>query len=252
MMEGGRSRPEDIGLQLSTSGALRYLLGQPGRPAAAGGHPVLCFLHGLDEGAPLEITRALTRHGPLSPVTPVKVASEFILVAPQMPQRGDLWHRHAGEVRAVVEAVADEHGGDRSRIFLTGFSFGANGVWDVALDQPGFWSALWAVDPTRAPSRDPRVPVWLSAGELSRRLRDEFIRRLRLEVPADHVPGERVYIDEGLDHVRTATSAYGDDRIYRWLLSRCGPESVQGSSDPKPSASGESPMEKRAENHDRV
>jgi hypothetical protein len=42
-------------------------------------------------------------------------------------------------------------------------------VWDVALGHPGFWSALWAVDPEQAPTHDPQIPVWLSAGELSRR-----------------------------------------------------------------------------------
>lgn len=28
----------------------------------------------------------------------------------------------------------------------------------------------------------------------------------------------RLYQDENLDHVETATNAYRDDRIYRWLL----------------------------------
>jgi hypothetical protein len=30
--------------------------------------------------------------------------------------------------------------------------------------------------------------------------------------------GDRLYLDEGLDHVRSAASAYADARIYAWLL----------------------------------
>jgi predicted peptidase len=239
-------------LQLHTSGALPYLLARPRGPAGAAGYPVLCFLHGLDEGAPLQIREALTRHGPLSPGARRGVASEFLVVAPQMPARGDLWHRHADEVRALVETVAVDHGCDRSHMFLTGFSFGANGVFDVALDHRGFWTALWAVDPTRVPSDDPRIPVWLSAGEITRRFEGNFIQQLRLEPLKEQPPGDRVYLDEGMDHVRTATSAYADERAYRWLLSRSGAKPEQGSASRRRTAPGESAIENRAEIDDRA
>jgi hypothetical protein len=244
--------PRSTDLELHMSGALPYLLARPPGSAGAAVHPVLCFLHGRDEGAPLEIRRALTRHGPLSATGLRAGAGRFIIVAPQMPTLGDLWHRHADEVRALVERVAGEHGGDRSRLFLTGFSFGANGVWDVALEHPGFWSALWTVDPTRIPPDDPRVPVWLSAGELSRRFEGDFIHQLGLEPLEAGPPGDRVYCDEGLDHVRTASAAYGDDRVYRWMLSRNPPKSTQGDTDRARSAPGESSTENRAENDDRA
>ena len=42
----------------------------------------------------------------------------------------------------------------------------------------------------------------------------------RMERPGDEPFGDRVCTDEGLDHVATATQAYGDERIYRWLLAR--------------------------------
>lgn len=40
------------------------------------------------------------------------------------------------------------------------FSFGANGVFDLARLQPDFWAALAA--------RDPALPGWLSFGEVAR------------------------------------------------------------------------------------
>jgi poly(3-hydroxybutyrate) depolymerase len=146
---------------------------------------------------------------------------DFIVVAPQLRRAGDLWHRSADDVHRIVEEVRAEHGGDPARAYLTGFSFGGNGVFDLALAQPGLWAALWAVDPTRVPPEDPRRPAWLSFGAAARRGRQAFIRALALQ-PAHGQPpeGDRVYLDEGEDHVGSAAHAYRDDRIYRWLLSK--------------------------------
>lgn len=209
------------GLQLVEDSPLRYLLSVPRTSGAAPqGRPVLCFLHGYDEAAPLEIHRALTRHGPLRPGSAPAALTEFVGVAPQLPAPGDVWRRHAAEVREIVERVQREHGGDPDRTYLTGFSFGGNGVLDLALEQPRFWAALWPVDPTRVPREDPRRPVWLSFGEVARYRKEGFIQALGLR-PADPEPrGDRLYLDEGQDHVGSATLAYRDDRIYEWLLSK--------------------------------
>lgn len=210
--------------RLIESAPLRYLLSVPPSQETAGPRPVLVFLHGYDEGAPTDIHRALTLHGPLRPGNPPIASEQFIVVAPQLPARGDLWLRSADAVREIVRQVQTEHEGDPRRTYLTGFSFGGNGVFDLALAQPGVWAALWAVDPTRVPSRDPGLPVWLSSGEISRRRQAAFNAALSLQ-PADAGEfGDRVYTDEGMDHVGTATLAYRDERIYRWQLARTSGE----------------------------
>lgn len=208
------------GPQLMEDAPLRYLLSLPAAPAPEGGlRPVLCFLHGHDEAAPLEIRRALTAHGPLRPGNPALAREAFVVVAPQLPVAGDLWHAQASAVEGIVREVQALHGGDPRRTCLTGFSFGGNGVLDLALRQPGLWAALWPVDPTRVPADDPGLPVWLSFGEIARRRREGFLRRLSLR-PAGAAEGDRLYLDEGEDHVGSARRAYADERIYRWLLSR--------------------------------
>ena len=200
-------------------GPLRYIIAVPkGRPSA--GHPVLFFLHGYDEGAPLDIQDALTRHGLLRPGNAVRALKEFIIVAPQMPTRDDVWHRYADTVRVILRHVYQRHEGDPTRTYLTGFSFGGNGVFDLALLQPDTWAALWAVDPTRVPARDPQRPVWLSFGEVARHRKGGFIRALDLQPVVESADAERVYLDEGADHVGSATLAYQDARIYAWLLSK--------------------------------
>lgn len=207
-------------LQIIEPAPLRYLLSVPRGADAAEPRPVLVFLHGYNEGAPTDLQRGLTLHGPLREGNPSLAVREFIVVAPQLPEKGDLWRSWDDEVCDIVRHVQAQHGGDARRTYLTGFSFGGNGVFDLALAKPGPWAALWAVEPTRAPERDPGLPVWLSSGELTRRRQSGFTNTLRLERAVAEPFGDRICTDEGLDHVGTATQAYGDERIYRWLLER--------------------------------
>jgi predicted peptidase len=208
-------------LRLVTSAPLPYLLSIPRSAApAAGAWPLLCFLHGYDGGAPLPIQQALTRHGPLAAASAPTATAEFIIVAAQLPTRGDVWYRFADAVQEIVRQVRARHRADPEQTFLTGFSFGGNGVFDLALAQRECWAALWPVDPTRVPRADPERPVWLSSGAVSRRDAHAFIRRLHLGPLHDVELGDRVYVDQGQDHVGTARLAYQDARIYRWLLSK--------------------------------
>jgi hypothetical protein len=212
---------EQSDLQLIEGAALPYLLSLPeGEPSAK--RPILCFLHGLDEGAPTGIYTGITRHGPLRLQSSPRATREFIVLAPHLPGRGDLWRFHADAVLEIVRQVQSSHAGDPQRTYLTGFSFGGNGVFDLALWESSMWAALWPVDPTRVPEQDPGLPVWLSSGQVSRFGRREFMERLRLSPLGTAGSDDRVYLDEGLDHVGTAASAYKDDRIYEWLLAKRG------------------------------
>jgi len=208
-------------LRLVETAPLPYLLSVPGsaRPAS-GTWPLLCFLHGHGEGAPMPIQMALKLHGPLAAASSPRAKADFIVVAAQMPARGDLWHLHANAIQEIVRQVQTLHQGDPRQTFLTGFSFGANGVFDLALEQRDLWAALWPVDPTRVPRGDPGRPIWFSAGDISRHQERAFIERLHLEPLQGAEPGDRVYVDQGQDHVGTARLAYQDDRIYSWLLSK--------------------------------
>lgn len=167
----------------------------------------------------MQIRKALTRHGPLASAAP-RITNEFIIVAPQLPVRGDVWHQYADAVREIVEQLLAQNHGDSKRTFLTGFSFGGNGVFDLALKQREFWTALWPVDPTRVPEADPGCPVWFSSGEISRRYEQAFIECLDLKPLQSGLESQdRIYEDQNQDHIGTARLAYRNDGIYRWLLS---------------------------------
>jgi len=200
---------------------LRYLLSVPPASGRSGqGFPLLCFLHGYGEAAPRDIRRALTLHGPLRASSSPRARQEFIVVAPQLLIGGDLWNRYADVLRQIVSEVRSENRGDARRLYLTGFSFGGNGVFDLGAAQPDLWAALWAVDPTRAPAKKLKRPVWLSFGEVSRARKQAFVQALDLDPLGEPPEGDRVWLDEGLDHVGSATSAYADERAYDWLLSK--------------------------------
>jgi hypothetical protein len=199
---------------------LRYLLSLPHRVRDKGNWPVLCFLHGYDEAAPQDIHRAITRHGPLRKGTPSEALRKFIIVAPQLPFPGDIWYQFADAVMGIMEEVRAAHGGDPARTYLTGFSFGGNGVFDLALMQRSFWAALWPVDPTRIPDADSGRPIWMSFGEVSRRYKNGFIQALGLNPAGSDPEGDRQYLDQGQDHVGSAALAYRDERVYDWLLSK--------------------------------
>ncbi len=204
-----------------SSGPLSYLLSVPQDVRPAGALlPVLCFLHGYGEAAPRDIRRALTLHGPLKPTSSPRATRQFIVVAPQLRVAGDIWLNYADALRDIVAQVNAEHGGDPRRSYLTGFSFGANGVLDLGARQPLVWAALWAVDPTRLPAKGARPPVWVSLGDISRARREVFASALEVRAADRELAGDCYYSDDGEDHAGTATLAYKDERIYRWLLSK--------------------------------
>jgi hypothetical protein len=205
-------------LQLVESYRLRYLLRRCISTEADQSPPLLCFLHGYGEGAPLDIFNALRRHGPFRSLNPSTYKDRFVIVAPQLPVRGDLWNRYADTVRQIVLHEAKRFACDLRRLYLTGFSFGGNGVFDLSLAQTGTWAALWPVDPTGVPTKSITIPLWLSLGEISRLQARSFIRTLGLESAETTPSADRVWSDAEKDHVGTATQAYNDEQGYRWLL----------------------------------
>src|SRR5690606_27001153 len=89
-------------------------------PRLRPGAPLLCFLHGRGEAQPEAAPVALSRHGPLYPLSALDApfeqdgAAGFVVVAPQLPVAGDHWHEHADRVRRLVEEVEAYHDTDPS------------------------------------------------------------------------------------------------------------------------------------------
>jgi predicted peptidase len=210
--------------------SLNCLVSVPPGDVPEGGWPVLIFLHGDGEAAPMKLQNAMKMHGPLRESSGTKATERFVVVAPQLPahKRGDAWATQAEAVRDIGLDVVGEHDCNAAQIYLTGFSFGGNGVLEIGVGQPNDWAALWPVDPTRPLQKSTDRPIWVSGGPRARPSKETFrkVWEVQDRVPDANPHPTRVYDEDlRLDHVGTAVAAYADDAIYTWLLTHRRPSS---------------------------
>jgi hypothetical protein len=191
---------------------------------------VLCYLHGAGEAAAYtgpgeqhkDIFAALQAHGPLRLGSSLP-ASDFIVLIPQLPgPGGDVWIDYAACLDEILSAANAEFNADLHHAYLSGFSYGANGVLDIGDRQEGRWAALWPVDATRPFEQNPkRPPVWLWYGRDTRDENEETSEGLLEIDPTEICPNaDKIVSKTGRGHVSTAVSAYQDRRVYMWLSRR--------------------------------
>lgn len=185
-------------------------------------YPVLCFLHGdkecehrLDKGK--AIKQAMRVHGPLGERSAQLERNKFIVVCPQLKYPGgDIWKNYRGTVVQVIKEMHEKELGDPNETYLTGFSYGGNGVFDIAMDGDFHWKALWAVDPPDPPMAKPAYPTWLSAGPYARGSKDR-LEGLGFQKRETGLGSNYIYDDYGLEHGDTSIEAYADKDVYQWL-----------------------------------
>jgi predicted peptidase len=166
-----------------------------------------------------------------------------IVLFPQSPADGTPgWHARGGEaaLAAVDEAIA-EFNGDKSRVYLTGYSAGGNGSWYLASRHSGRFAALvvvcgWISEfrgrasgvlyPALAPAAaDPyaavakmvsRLPVWIFHGEADETVPVEESRRMASALKA--IGADVLYTElPGVGH-NAWDPAYDRADLLPWLL----------------------------------
>ena len=126
-------------------------------------YPLILFLHGYGE-------RRGTERDHLDFTLPPAVRSRedtfgFIVVCPQ--GYSGSWRADGDDARAAMEILAlieKQYNVDHSRIYLSGVSSGATGVWELAARYPARWAAIV---PVATASGDPgqvspiaKIPCW--------------------------------------------------------------------------------------------
>lgn len=205
-------------LSVTVQAAYRYLLYEPAGRARSEreGRPAVFFFHGKGErGDDLSL---VARHGP-----PKRIAEggafPFILISPQCPA-DEYWSETPGLPEFVAAAV-ERHQLDLSRIYLTGLSMGAFGVWSLAQRHPGRYAAILPVcggGELRWAPRLRDLPAWVFHGA-----KDDVIPVARSVQMVEAIrtaggnPRLTIYPEAGHD---SWTETYANEEIYRWLLAQ--------------------------------
>lgn len=216
-----------------TADGLLYRIDVPAdarRPAE--GWPLLLFLHGAGErGDDL----AVGNHGPLQVRNRMPELQEAVILSPQCPA-GRWWRSEP--LLALLDEVQADLEVDPSRVYVTGYSMGGYGTWNLLSKAPDRFAAAVVVSGGGDPKRRwPVIPVDFSMDEVLR-ARDVPIRAFhgaddgvvpveenRLVVDALHEAGARdlelaVYEDVGHD---AWTRTYAEPELWRWLFAQRRP-----------------------------
>lgn len=195
---------------------VRYLLYLPRSYHSDGKKrwPLILFLHGSTEkGNDLQMVR---KDGLPAYLEQVR-SFPFIVISPQLPEDQERWD--PVEMKALLEAALPDLRVDRDRMYLTGWSLGANGVWRMAMSYPDLFAAIAPVagwgDTSRAGLLKD-LPVWAFHGE-----KDENVlpQESSSMVEALRKSGGKVLFTlyPDLDH-DCWMATYQNAKLYTWFL----------------------------------
>jgi predicted peptidase len=175
----------------------RYVVYVPAEWTAANKWPVILFLHGSIEKGDDGIAQSKVCIGRLAQMKPDRFPA--IIVMPQCRMDGS-WEtdRMQAQALAALEASSKEFNGDRERTYLTGFSMGGYGTWNLAAKHPERFAALVPISggivwPPSVAVREPdpqanpyvntakkvaHIPVWVFHGDADQNVPFSESRRM--------------------------------------------------------------------------
>jgi poly-gamma-glutamate synthesis protein (capsule biosynthesis protein) len=177
--------------------------------------PTIIFLHGSDEsGYRIDAVRdrGLPKRLETDPDFP------FIVASPQIPA-----HRKwtATEVAGLVEFLGEKYPIDPDRIYLTGLSRGAIGVWNAAVKYPDMFAA---VAPVAAGGENVArvcglrdLPIWAFHGEDDKNIPAATTTRMIERIEKCGGTKAKVTIYSGAKH-NVWDETYANPELYEWFL----------------------------------
>ena len=188
---------------------LAYTVTLPAGYTAAGPPaPLLLFLHGGD--------RSNTRHHPAKYAAQSEIGFPFIVLAPHCA--GSCGWRTT-DFDGLLEDVVADHNVDQSRVYLTGYSMGGNGSWDLLSRSPQWFAAAAPIagwGDTGAICVASAVPVRAYHSDDDTVI--EYARSVEMVNALKACPGEAELITlHGVDHA-SWVPAFSDPDFYAWLL----------------------------------
>jgi predicted peptidase len=212
--------------------------------------PVILYLHGADTGGSDGLLPTKGCLGSAVRADPERWP--FLIVFPQIPRNQRWIGQNAVVALKVLDETLAEFAADPSRVFITGFSLGASGAWYIAAETPERFAAVVPVDgrvllagrvslPPDIPARtasvifaeDPvarlaeqlrNTPVWVFHGADDELVPVDDSRQMVQGLRSLHAPVRYTEVPDGQHE---CTTAYGNPRLPRWLLSQPRPREAR-------------------------
>jgi predicted peptidase len=203
---------------------VKYLLFLPADYTASSqkGWPLILFLHGSGERG--NDLRKVAIHGP-SKYVAEHPDFPFIVVSPQCAQ-GEHWS--TGTLLALLNEVTRQYKVDEQRIYLTGFSMGGYGTWDLGLEYPEKFAAIAPIcgggemitlilASREKPQALKSLAVWAFHGDKDPVVSIEESQRMIDALKKIGVKQAKLTSYPEAGH-NSWTRTYDNPELYRWLL----------------------------------
>jgi len=202
-------------LEFSIKREIGYKLFVPKQYNSTASWPLILFLHGIKKrGNDLSLldSYGLIKHAEAAEAFP------YFVLAPQCPAFTS-WVGIRHEVIQLVSQVISSHNIDRSKVYVTGFSMGGNGAWDIAVHSPELFAtavpiAGWYEGEAAAHIN---IPVWAIHGA-----DDDVVSVTGSTKMVEAMKAEgkdvKCTIYPGLKHdYKVMEKIYSDPALYEWL-----------------------------------
>lgn len=220
--DDGTGDPPVLQQEVYGNAPLDYLLFMPASTAAMenGKYPLILSLHGIGEsGSNLQL---LKQEG-LPRILDGYNSFPFLVVSPQCPASTEWYYDRTDTlVDALLDTVVRRYPVDTMRIYITGYSMGGIGTWDMCIRHPHWFASAVPIAARRESGWDPTpmraIPVWAFHGEL-----DDVVPLAKgkdIVNALTAVGGTAVLtVYSGVYH-DSWTKTYDNTEVYSWMLSK--------------------------------
>jgi len=191
---------------------LNYLLYKP-ESGVKEEMPILLYLHGSGQcGNDLDMVKM---HWPPAYCCNIPM----LILAPQCSSDTPLWEVH--NIKLLLDNIVEEFNADTTRIYITGMSMGAFGMWDMLIKYPKVFAAGISVchgGYTNRSNLIKHIPLWLFHGAKDTLVDPGYSLRMAQSLLAEEDTKEvHLTLYPNADH-DAWTPTYSNPEIYRWLL----------------------------------
>ena len=202
-------------MQIRTCGTLQYVLRFPKNFSEENTYPVILYLHG--SGSRGKSVEAFTQADAFT-LTEKHDPFPFLYVAPMCPP-DTTWYDWMQDLKNLLQEISALPYADTNRIYGTGASMGAYGIWQLAMSIPETFAAILPICGGGMywnAKRLINVPVWAFHGVKDKTVAFEESQKM---VDAVNKNGGNAKLTAYPDNFHNAwTDTYSNPEVFAWLL----------------------------------